>query len=185
MITPRDFRTGVVVNIDGQLFVVLKAQHYKPGKGGAFVRAKLRNLNTGLLKEGTMRPDEKYEEAYIEEKEMQYLYGDESTYHFMDNKTFEQIAIDSETLGDATNFLKENNMITAEMYKGKVIGVRLPIFVVLEITHTEPGFKGDTSRSGTKPATLETGAMIQVPLFVETGAKVKIDTRTGDYVERA
>jgi len=185
MITARDFRTGVVINLNGELFLVVEARHIKPGKGAAFIRAKLKNLTNGNSHENTYRPEDRFEEAFIEEKRMQYLYRDGDSYHFMDAESFEQVDLSAEILGDTTKFLKENDSITAEIYKGKTIAVRLSIFVVLEVSHTEPGFKGDTSRSGTKPATLETGAIIQVPLFVATGNKIKIDTRTGEYVERA
>jgi elongation factor P len=185
MISPRDFKSGICVIIDGDLFQVVEAQHVKPGKGGAFVRTRLKNFKNGYTQERTCRVEERYEEAFIEEKPMQYLYREDAHYHFMDTETYEQIVLDKAALGESVKFLKENMDITASLYNHKIIGICLPIFVTLRIADTEPGIRGDTSKGGMKPATLETGAVIQVPLFVDKDALVRIDTRTGEYVERA
>ncbi|KJJ83640.1 Translation elongation factor P [Candidatus Omnitrophus magneticus] len=184
IITARDFRSGVVVNYEGSFHEVIDSHHHKPGKGGAFVKSKLRNLNTGSIVIVTLRPEDTYEEVYIELKPVQYLYHDDLGYCFMDEENFEQIHVPESKMGTVLDYLKENMVVIASMYEGSVLAVNPPIHVVLEITYTEPGFKGNTVSGATKTATLETGKVIRVPLFVENGQKVKIDTRTGDYVER-
>ncbi len=184
MISAGDFRNGVTFDVDGQVFKVVEFQHVKPGKGAAFVRTKLKNVITGAVLERTFNPTEKVQEAQIDRKEMQYLYNDGDLYYFMDNETYEQLPLSKEELGDTLNYLLDNMNIKVLSYKGKVFGVEPPMFVELEVTYTEPGFKGDTSTGASKPATLETGYQVNVPLFVEIGNKVRIDTRTGEYMER-
>lgn len=184
MISAGDFRNGVTFDLDGQVFRVVEFQHVKPGKGAAFVRTKLKNVITGAVLERTFNPTEKVQEAQIDRKEMQYLYNDGDTYYFMDNETYEQLPLSKDELGDTLNYLLDNMNIKVLSYKGKVFGVEPPMFVELEVTYTEPGFKGDTSTGASKPATLETGYQVNVPLFVEIGNKVRIDTRTGEYMER-
>ena len=169
----------------GQVLQVIEFQHVKPGKGAAFVRTKLKNVITGAVTERTFNPTDKFENAIVERKEMQYLYNDGDLYYFMDMETFEQLPINKDKLGDSFKFVKENEMCKIVSYKGNVFAVEPPMFVVLEVTDTEPGFKGDTATGTTKPATLETGATIKVPLFIDIGTKIKIDTRTGEYLERA
>ena len=171
--------------MDGQVLQVIEFQHVKPGKGAAFVRTKLKNVITGAVTERTFNPTDKFENAIVERKEMQYLYNDGDLYYFMDMETFEQLPINADKLGDSFKFVKENEMCKIVSYKGNVFAVEPPMFVVLEVTDTEPGFKGDTATGTTKPATLETGAVIKVPLFIDIGTKIKIDTRTGEYLERA
>lgn len=185
MVTAGDFKNGLTFEMDGQVLQVIEFQHVKPGKGAAFVRTKLRNVLTGAVVERTFNPTDKFENAYVERKDMQYLYNDGDLYYFMDMETFEQLPISKDLLGDNFKFVKEEMMCKISSYKGKVFGVEPPMFVVLEVTDTEPGFKGDTATGTTKPATLETGAVIRVPLFVDIGTKLKIDTRTGEYLERA
>ncbi|NLP46591.1 MAG: elongation factor P [Epulopiscium sp.] len=185
MISAGEFRNGVTIEYEGDIYVVMEFQHVKPGKGAAFVRTKLRNLKTGTIVEKTFRPNEKMPRAHIERKDMQYLYSDGELFHFMDIETYDQIALNQEQLGDALTFVKENDMVKVLSHKGIVFGVEPPLFVELEITATEPGFKGDTATGATKPATVETGATVQVPLFIENGEKIKIDTRTGEYLGRA
>ena len=185
MVTAGDFKNGLTFEMDGQVLQVIEVQHVKPGKGAAFVRTKLRNVLTGAVVERTFNPTDKFENAYVERKDMQYLYNDGDLYYFMDMETFEQLPISKDLLGDNFKFVKEEMMCKISSYKGKVFGVEPPMFVVLEVTDTEPGFKGDTATGTTKPATLETGAVIRVPLFVDIGTKLKIDTRTGEYLERA
>jgi elongation factor P len=170
---------------NGQLHEVVEAQHYKPGKGGAFVRSKLRNLSTGSIISETLRPDEVFEDAFIEQKLMQYLYKDAQGYCFMDEDTYEQVHVSEEAASSAAEYLKENMVVTMRFHDGKILGIEPPIHVVLRIDQTDPGFKGDTVSGATKPATLETGKVVKVPLFVESGQSVKIDTRTGEYIERA
>ena len=184
MITAGDFRNGVIFELDSQVYKVVEFQHVKPGKGAAFVRTKLKNVITGAVLEKTFNPTEKVQETQIDRKDMQYLYNDGETYYFMDNETFEQLPLSSEDLGDTLNYLLDNMVIKVLSYKGKVFGVEPPMFVELEVTYTEPGFKGDTSTGASKPATLETGYVVNVPLFVEIGNKIRIDTRTGEYMER-
>lgn len=185
MITAGEFRNGVTFELDGQIFQVVEFQHVKPGKGAAFVRTKMRNVITGATVERTFNPTDKMPKAHIERKDMQYLYNDGDLFYFMDTETFEQMPINKETIGDTFKFVKENMIVKILSYKGNVFGIEPPTFVELEITETEPGFKGDTATGATKPATLETGAIVKVPLFVNQGDMIRIDTRTGEYLERA
>ena len=185
MLVAGDFKNGITFDMDGQVLQVIEFQHVKPGKGAAFVRTKLKNVITGAVTERTFNPTDKFENAIVERKEMQYLYNDGDLYYFMDMETFEQIPINKDKLGDAFRFVKENEMCKIVSYKGNVFAVEPPMFVVLEVTDTEPGYKGDTATGASKPATLETGAVIKVPLFIDIGTKIKIDTRTGEYLERA
>jgi len=184
MITAGDFRNGVTFELDGQIFQVVEFQHVKPGKGAAFVRTKLKNIVTGATIERTFNPTDKMPKAHIERKDMQYLYSDGDLYHFMDTETFEQLPLGKDKVGDALKFVKENDVVKILSHKGNVFGIEPPTFVELKITATEPGFKGDTATGATKPATVETGAVIKVPLFVDNGDVIKIDTRTGEYIER-
>jgi len=172
------------MNLDGTLYSIVEFQHVKPGKGGAFVRTKLKNIATGAVLDRTFRSGDKVEAVRIEKREMQYLYAEGDTYHFMDTETFEQTAILSEVVGGAADFLMENQTAFVLVTEGKSLGVELPNFVELTVTHTDPGVRGDTAQGSSKPATVETGATVSVPLFVERGDKLKIDTRTGSYVER-
>ena len=185
MLSAGDFRNGSTFELDGNVVSIVEFQHVKPGKGAAFVRAKIKNVMSGAVTERTFNPSDKYQEAFIERREMQYLYNDGDLYYFMDNETFEQIPINSSVLGDNFKFVKENMVCKVLSYKGSVFGVEPPLFVELLVTQTDAGFKGDTSTNATKPATLETGAEIKVPLFIEEGEKIRIDTRTGEYLERA
>ena len=184
MISAGEFRNGATIEYEGEIYTVIEFQHVKPGKGAAFVRTKLRNLKTGTTIEKTFRPTEKMPKAHIERKDMQYLYSDGELFHFMDVETYDQIALNKEQLGDSLTFVKENDMVKILSHKGIVFGIEPPLFVELEIIETEPGFKGDTATGATKPATVETGAIVQVPLFIEIGEKIKIDTRTGEYLSR-
>ncbi|MFR1832032.1 MAG: elongation factor P [Lachnospiraceae bacterium] len=184
MISAGDFRNGITLEIDGNVVQILEFQHVKPGKGAAFVRTKLKNVISGGVIEKTFRPTEKFPAARIDRVDMQYLYADGDLFHFMNVETYDQVALNSETIGDALKFVKENEMVKVCSYNGNVFSVEPPLFVELEITDTEPGFKGDTATGATKPATVETGATIAVPLFVSQGDKVKIDTRTGEYLSR-
>lgn len=185
MLTAGDFRNGITFDMDGQVFQVIEFQHVKPGKGAAFVRTKFKNVITGAVVEKSFNPTDKFENAFIERKEYEYLYNDGELYYFMDSETYEQIPLDASKLGDNFKFVKENDIVKLMSYKGNVFSVEPPMFVVLEITETEPGVKGDTATNVTKSATLETGAVIKVPIFINEGEKVKIDTRTGEYMERA
>lgn len=185
MVSAGDFRNGVTLEIDGQVVQIIEFQHVKPGKGAAFVRTKLRNVINGGVVERTFRPTEKFPAARIDRVDMQYLYEDGDLYNFMDTNTYEQTALNKEIVGDALKFVKENETVKVCSYNGSVFSVEAPLFVELEITDTEPGFKGDTAQGATKPATVETGAQVNVPLFVSTGDKIKIDTRTGEYLSRA
>lgn len=184
MISTNEFKNGLTIKLEGQLFQIIEFQHVKPGKGGAFVRTKLRSLTTGNVLEKTFRAGEKVEDAFIEYKKLQFLYSSGDEYHFMDQQTFEQVQLSAQQLGDVIHYLKENMIVTASSYEGKLISIEPPIFVELKVVEAEPGLKGDTAKSGTKSVKLETGYVIQVPLFVETGNIIKIDTRTGEYVER-
>lgn len=184
MISAGDFRNGITLEIEGNVVQVIEFQHVKPGKGAAFVRTKLKNIINGGVIEKTFRPTEKFPAARIDRVEMQYLYSDGDLFHFMNTETYDQIALNQETIGDALKFVKENEMVKVCSYNGNVFAVEAPLFVELEVTDTEPGFKGDTATGATKPATVETGAVVYVPLFVETGDKLKIDTRTGEYLSR-
>lgn len=179
-----DFRNGTTFEMDGNVFRVVEFQHVKPGKGSAFVRTKLRNVITGAVIEKTFNPSEKYPGAEIEKRDMQYLYQDGDLYYFMDNNTYEQIPLNEEQIGDALKYMKENMDMKILSYKGKVFAVEPPMFVELEVTYTEPGFSGNTTTTSGKPAKLENGLEISVPLFVEIGDKIRIDTRTGEYMER-
>ena len=185
MISAGDFRNGITFELDGNVVQVIEFQHVKPGKGAAFVRTKYKNVITGAVVERSFNPTDKYPTAYIERKDMQYLYSDGDLYYFMDMETYEQQPIDSSKLGPAFQFVKENMEVKFLSYKGNVFGVEPPNFVELEVTETDPGFKGDTATNATKPATLETGAEIKVPLFINQGDMIRIDTRTGEYMERA
>ncbi|QSZ26519.1 elongation factor P [Aceticella autotrophica] len=184
MLSAGDFRKGVTIDIDGQIFTVVDFQHVKPGKGAAFVRTRLKNIVTGAVVERTFNPTEKVEEAIIERKDMQYLYNDGNLYYFMDTETYEQIPLNHSKVEEAMKFLKENMKATIKFYKGEAFSVEPPTFVELEVIETDPGFKGDTATGGSKPAKVETGAVIQVPLFVNIGDIIKIDTRTSEYLER-
>ena len=185
MISAGDFRNGVTFEMDGQVVQIIEFQHVKPGKGAAFVRTKIRNVISGAVTEKTFNPTDKYPTAFVERKEMQYLYNDGDLYYFMDNESYENIPINRATLGDNFKFVKENMDCKVLSYKGSVFGVEPPFFVELEVTKTDPGFKGDTATNATKPATLETGAEIRVPLFINEGDMIRVDTRTGEYMERA
>ena len=185
MISAGDFRNGKTIDIDGTVYQIIEFQHVKPGKGAAFVRTKLKDIKNGGVVERTFRPTEKFPEARIERKTMQYLYKDGDLYYFMDNDTYEQVALSSELIGDTLKFVKENEMCTINSYNGGVFSVEPPMFVELEITDTEPGIRGNTATGASKPATVETGATVTVPLFVNTGDKIRIDTRTGEYLSRA
>ncbi len=184
MVVAGDFKNGVTFEMDGQVLQVVEFQHVKPGKGAAFVRTKMKNVITGAVTERTFNPTDKFENAVIDRKEMQYLYSDGDLYYFMDMESFEQLPINGDKLGDNFRFVKENMMCKIMSFKGNVFAVEPPMFVELEVTDTEPGFKGDTATGATKPATLETGATIKVPLFIDIGTVLKIDTRTGEYIER-
>ena len=179
-----DFRNGTTFEMDGNVFKVVEFQHVKPGKGSAFVRTKLKNVITGAVIEKTFNPSEKYPGAEIEKRDMQYLYEDGGLYYFMDNNTYEQIPLNEEQIGDALKYMKENMDMKILSYKGKVFAVEPPMFVELEVTYTEPGFSGNTTTTSGKPAKLENGLEISVPLFIEIGDKIRIDTRTGEYMER-
>ncbi|KAB1440602.1 elongation factor P [Candidatus Galacturonibacter soehngenii] len=184
MISAGDFRNGITIEVDSNIFQIIDFQHVKPGKGAAFVRTKLKNIISGGVVEKTFRPTEKFPQARIDRNDMQYLYSDGDLYNFMDTETFEQIALNADEIGDALKFVKENEMVKICSHNGKVFAVEPPLFVELEITDTEPGIKGDTATGATKPAVVETGATVYVPLFVNQGDKIKIDTRSGDYLSR-
>lgn len=184
MISAGDFKNGLTLEIDGQVMQILEFQHVKPGKGAAFVRTKMKNVINGGVVEKTFRPTEKFPAARIDRKNEQYLYNDGDLYYFMDPNTFDQEAVSKDTVGDAMKFVKENEEVKLVSYNGSVFTIEPPLFVELEVTETEPGFAGNTAQGATKPATVETGATIQVPLFVNIGDKVKIDTRTGEYLSR-
>lgn len=185
MISAGDFRNGVTFEEDGNVLQVVEFQHVKPGKGSAFVRTKTKNVITGAVVEKTYNPTAKFPTAFIERKDMEYTYSDGDLYYFMDSETYEQVPINKKDLSDNFRFVKENMVCKILSYKGNVFGVEPPNFVELEVTHTEPGFKGDTATNATKPATLETGAEVRVPLFIDEGEVIRIDTRTGEYMERA
>ena len=182
--TAGEFRNGVTFEMDGQVQQVIEFQHVKPGKGAAFVRVKMKNVVTGAVTETSFNPTAKFEEAFVERREMQYLYNEGDLYYFMDNETYEQIPISKDTLGDDFRFVKENENVKVLSYKGSVFAVEPPLFVELEITETEPGVKGNTATNVLKPATVETGAVVKVPIFIEQGERIQIDTRTGEYLER-
>ena len=184
MIKAGDIRKGTTIEIDGNVFTIVDFQHVKPGKGAAFVRTKMKNVMTGQVLERTFNPTDKMPKAIIETKEMQYMYNDGDLYYFMDNETYDQIPLNHEQVEEAIQFIKENTNVTMRFFKGKPFSVEAPNFVELEVTETEPGFKGDTASNTTKPATVETGYTLNVPLFVNTGDVLRIDTRTGEYMER-
>ena len=184
MVTAGDFRNGMTFEEDGNVMQVIEFQHVKPGKGAAFVRTKVRNVITGSVVEKSYNPSAKFPTAFVERKDMEYSYSDGELYYFMDTETYEQVPINANELDDNFKFVKENMVCKVLSYKGKVFGVEPPNFVELEVTETDPGFKGDTATNATKPATLETGAEIKVPLFIDQGEIIRIDTRTGEYMER-
>jgi len=184
MISTNDFRTGLTIEIDGEVYQVIDFQHVKPGKGAAFVRSKLRNMRTGYIHERTFRAGEKVPTARVDYKEMQFLYKSGNDYCMMDTSTYEQTMLPESVIGDSVKFLKENMVINVAMYEGSPIGVQLPNFVELEVVETPPSFRGDTATGGSKPAVLETGATVQVPFFINVGDKIRVDTRTGEYLER-
>ncbi len=184
MVTAGDFKNGITLEYDGNICQIIEFQHVKPGKGAAFVRTKLRNIISGGIVETSFRPTEKFPLARIDRKDMQYLYGDDDFYNFMDVETYDQISLTRESVGDALKFVKENDICKVCSHNGSVFAIEPPLFVELEITETEPGFKGDTATGATKPAVVETGATVYVPLFVELGDKIKIDTRSGEYLSR-
>ncbi len=184
MISAGDFRNGITLEMEGNIVQIIEFQHVKPGKGAAFVRTKLKNIISGGVVEKTFRPTEKFPQARIERKDMQYLYSDGDLYNFMDVETYDQIALNEDKVGDSLKFVKENEMVKVCSHNGNVFAIEPPLFVELEITDTEPGFKGDTATGATKPAVVETGATVYVPLFVEMNDVIKIDTRTGEYLSR-
>lgn len=185
MISASEFRNGVTIEYEGDIFTIIDFQHVKPGKGAAFVRTKLRNIINGGVVEKTFRPTEKMQRAHIDRSDMQYLYSDGELYHFMNNESFEQIAVNASDVGDSLKFVKENEMVKILSYNGNVFGIEPALMVELLVIETEPGFKGDTATGATKPATVETGVSVNVPLFISEGDKIKIDTRTGEYIGRA
>ena len=184
MISTNDMRPGQTLDLDGDLFTIINYQHHKPGKGGAMVRTKLKNVKTGAVVDRTFRADEKVELARVDKREMQFLYGDDGGFVFMDNESYEQIHIDKDFVGEYADLLKEGQVVQIPMYQNNPIGIDLPTTVDLAITKTDPGLQGDRSSAGNKPATLETGAVVQVPLFVSEGEVVRVDTRTRNYVTR-
>lgn len=184
MVSAGDFRNGITIELEGNVFQIIEFQHVKPGKGAAFVRTKLKNIKSGGVVERTFRPTEKCPQARIDRREMQYLYADGDLYNFMDTENYEQMAMNAADIKDTMKFVKENDMVKMLSHNGSVFAVEPPLFVELEITETEPGFKGDTATGATKPAVVETGATVYVPLFVNQGDVIKIDTRTGEYLSR-
>lgn len=184
MISAGDFRNGITLEIDNAVYQVIEFQHVKPGKGAAFVRTKLKDIKNGGVVDKTFRPTEKYPQAHIERTDMQYLYADGEFYNFMNVETFDQVAMTKDQVGETLKFVKENEMVKMLSHQGQVFSIEPPLFVELEITDTEPGFKGDTAQGATKPAVVETGATVYVPLFVNQGDKIQIDTRTGEYMKR-
>ena len=185
MISAGDFRNGVTFEYDGSVFQIIEFQHVKPGKGAAFVRTKIKNVISGGVVEKTFNPTDKMPKAHIERKDMEYLYNDGDLFYFMDPESYEQIPVSADQLGDALKFVKENMQVKILSFKGNIFGIEPPNFVELAITETEPGFAGNTATGATKPATLETGAVVQVPLFIDNGEVIKVDTRTGEYMGRA
>lgn len=185
MVSAGEFKKGLTVELDGQVWVIVDFQHVKPGKGAAFVRTKIKNVVNGNVLERTFNPTERVPKAHVETKEMQYLYNDGDLYYFMDSETYEQIPMNHDIVEDALQFVKENMNVTVKFFKGNPFSVEAPNFVELEVAQTDPGFKGDTATGGTKPATLETGAVVQVPLFVNEGDVIRVDTRSGEYMSRA
>jgi elongation factor P len=185
MVSAGDFKKGLTVEMDGSVWMIVDFQHVKPGKGAAFVRAKIKNVMNGNVLEKTFNPTEKFQKAIVERKEMQYLYSDGELYHFMDTENYEQLPLNRDMVEDALAYMKENMNVSIKFFKGEAFSVEAPNFVELEVAETEPGFKGDTATAGNKPAILETGAKVMVPLFINQGDVIRIDTRTGDYMERA
>ena len=185
MISAGDFRNGITLEIEGAVYQIIEFQHVKPGKGAAFVRTKIKNVMSGAVTERTFRPTEKFPTARIDRVDMQYLYADGDMYNFMNTETYDQISLNKDLIGDALKFVKENEMVKVVSYNGIVFSVEPPLFVDLEVTETEPGFAGNTATGAQKPATVETGAQVSVPLFINIGDKIKIDTRTGEYLGRA
>ena len=185
MVTAGDFKNGVTFEMDGKVYSIIEFQHVKPGKGADFVRTKIRDVINGSVVEKTFSPTDKYPTAYIERKDMEFSYEDGGLYYFMDSETYDMIPVDASNLSDNFKFVNENMTCKILSYKGKVFGVEPPTFVTLQVTQTDPGFKGDTATNATKPATLETGAEIKVPLFIDEGESINIDTRTGEYMSRA
>ena len=184
MISAGDFRNGVTFEMEGNVYAIIEFQHVKPGKGAAFVRTKIRNVISGAVTEKTFNPNDKYPTAFIERKDMQYLYNDGDLYYFMDVETFDQIALNEDMIGDSLKFVRENDMVKMISHNGDIFAVEPPMFAELEVTECEPGEKGNTATGPTKPCTVETGAVVYVPLFVNLGDKLKIDTRTGEYLSR-
>jgi elongation factor P len=184
MVSAGDFRNGLTIEMDNNVYQIIEFQHVKPGKGAAFVRTKLKNIKNGGVVERTFRPTEKYPQAHIERSDMQFLYSDGDLYHFMNVESFEQIGMTEDAIGDSLKFVKENEMVKMLSHSGQVFAIEPPLFVELVITDTEPGFKGDTAQGASKPAVVETGATVYVPLFVEQGDKIQIDTRSGEYMKR-
>jgi elongation factor P len=184
MITTSEFKTGMTIELDGDLFVIVEFQHVKPGKGAAFVRTKLKNLKTAGVTEKTLRAGEKVDRAIMERREMQYMYNSGDDMFFMDTETYEQMTIDRSRLGNDVKYLKENTNISVVFYQEQIVGIELPFFVELAVAETEPGIKGDTASGGSKSATMETGAVVQVPFFINIGDVLRIDTRSGEYIER-
>ncbi len=184
MVSAGDFKNGLTIEYDGKICQIIEFQHVKPGKGAAFVRTKLKDIVNGGVRETTFRPTEKFPLAHIDRSDFQYLYADGDTYNFMNTETYDQITLTAEEVGDALKFVKENEIVKMLSHNGSIFSVEPPMFVELQITDTEPGFKGDTATGATKPATVETGAVVYVPLFVENGETIKIDTRTGEYLSR-
>ena len=185
MVTAGDFKNGVTFEMEGKVYSIIEFQHVKPGKGAAFVRTKIRDVINGSVVEKTFSPTDKFPTAFIERKEMEYSYEDGGLYYFMDQETYDMVPVDAANLSDNFKFVKENMVCKILSYKGNVFGVEPPTFVTLQVTQTDPGFKGDTATNATKPATLETGAEIKVPLFIDEGESINIDTRTGEYMSRA
>ncbi|EIW18424.1 MULTISPECIES: elongation factor P [Pelosinus] len=185
MISSSDFRTGATIEIDNNVWQIVDFQHVKPGKGAAFVRTKMKNVRTGAVVERTFNPGEKFPKAHVDRREMQYLYESDGNYNFMDNENYEQSELTSDQLGDAVKYLKENMNISIMFFQGTVIGVELPVAVELTVVETDPGIRGDTATGGTKPAKMESGCVVRVPLFINIGDVLRVDTRTGEYLERA
>lgn len=185
MISSGDFRTGATIEIDNNVWQIVDFQHVKPGKGAAFVRTKMKNVRTGAVVERTFNPGEKFPKAHVDRREMQFLYESDGSYNFMDNETYEQSELSADQLGDAVKYLKENMNIGIMFFQGTIIGVELPVAVELTVVETDPGIRGDTATGGTKPAKMESGCVVRVPLFINIGDVLRIDTRTGDYLERA
>jgi elongation factor P len=183
-VSTNQFKNGMCISYDGKMWVIVEFQHVKPGKGGAFVRTKLKEVRTGRVVDVTFRAGEKVDDVRMETKELQYLYSDGASYHFMDTETYEQFELPADFVGDAAKWLKDNDVASVLIAGGDMLGVEPPMFVELQVTETDPGFKGDTVQGGTKPATLETGAVVQVPMFINTGDRIKVDTRDGRYVTR-